>query len=358
VMHFLNREIWKHGGVMLQCEDEIAGVGACVGASFAGKKALTATSGPGMSLKTEMIGLATIAELPLVVLNVQRGGPSTGIPTKSEQSDLYQAAFSAHGDAARPVLAPMDVADTFPITVEAFNIAERYQTPVIILSDQEIAQRKEAIDRPVTEGLHIESRREPTGAELQNYVRFRITDSGVSPISHPGMKGGNYLASGIEHTESGAPTATGSIHAKMNDKRLRKLNPLKGRSDLFVVKGPANAPLALIAWGSTSGIVLEALDLAQKSGLQVKALVPRLLYPVAEEVYADFLASVKRGLVVEQSHLGQLYRLIRMFVDVPKGLKSFAKSGSNPFSPVEIVERLRAQARAILEDGQHVNQAE
>ena len=149
---------------MLQCEDEIAGVGACVGASFAGKKALTATSGPGMSLKTEMIGLATIAELPLVVVNVQRGGPSTGIPTKSEQSDLYQAVFSAHGDAARPVLAPMNVADTFPVTVEAFNIAERYQTPVIILSDQEIAQRKEAIDRPVTEGLarRVAPRRRPT----------------------------------------------------------------------------------------------------------------------------------------------------------------------------------------------------
>jgi 2-oxoglutarate/2-oxoacid ferredoxin oxidoreductase subunit alpha len=358
VMHFLNREIWKYGGVMLQCEDEIAGVGACVGASFAGKKALTATSGPGMSLKTEMIGLATIAELPLVVVNVQRGGPSTGIPTKSEQSDLFQAAFSAHGDAPRPVLAPIHVADTFPVTVEAFNIAERYQTPVIILSDQEIAQRKEAIDRPVTEGLHIESRRVPTAAELEKYVRFRITESGVSPISHPGMKGGNYLASGIEHTEAGAPTATGSIHAKMNEKRLRKLTPLKGRSDLFVTQGPANAPLALVSWGSTSGIVLEALELALQSGLQVKALIPRLLFPVAEEVYRDFLASVKRGLVVEQSHQGQLYRLIRMYVDVPPGLKSFAKSGSNPFSPAEIVERLRAQSRAILEERQHVSQAE
>jgi 2-oxoglutarate ferredoxin oxidoreductase subunit alpha len=358
VMQFLNREIWKYGGVMLQCEDEIAGVGACVGASFAGKKVLTATSGPGMSLKTEMLGLATIAELPLVALNVQRGGPSTGIPTKSEQSDLYQAVFSAHGDAPRPVLAPMNVADTFPVTVEAFNIAERYQTPVIILSDQEIAQRKEAIEKPVTEGLRIESRRAPTNAELENYVRFRITESGVSPISHPGTKGGNYLASGIEHTESGAPTASGSIHSKMNEKRLRKLTPLKRREDLFVLRGPANAPLGLIAWGSTSGVALEALELAERSGLHVKALIPRLLFPVAEEVYRDFLASVARGLVVEQSHQGQLYRVIRMFVDVPTGLESFAKSGSNPFSPAEIVERLRAQARAMLEERQPVSQAE
>jgi 2-oxoglutarate ferredoxin oxidoreductase subunit alpha len=358
VMQFLNREIWKYGGTMLQCEDEIAGVGACVGASFAGKKALTATSGPGMSLKTEMIGLATISELPLVVVNVQRGGPSTGIPTKSEQSDLFQAAFSAHGDAPRPVLSPMDVADTFPVTVEAFNIAERYQTPVIILSEQEIAQRKEAIDRPVTEGVVIEERRKPNEHELEHYVRFRLTESGVSPISHPGMPGGNYLASGIEHTESGAPTATGSIHATMNEKRLRKLTPLKSRADLFVKAGPANAPLGVIAWGSLSGLALEALELAGRAGLQVKVLVPRLLYPVAEEVYREFFASVKRGLVIEQSHQGQLHRIIRMYVDVPKGLESFARSGSNPISPAEIVERLRQQARAILEERQPVSQAE
>mgnify|MGYP003586662509 FL=1 len=358
IMHFLNREIWKYGGVMLQCEDEMAGIGACVGASFAGKKALTATSGPGMSLKTEILGLASIAELPLVVVNVQRGGPSTGIPTKSEQSDLFQAAFSAHGDAVRPVLAPTDVADTFPITVEAFNIAERYQTPVIILSDQEIAQRKEAIERPATEGLRIESRRTPSPAELEHYVRFRLTESGVSPISHPGMQGGNYLASGIEHTESGAPTATGSVHAKMNEKRLRKLTPLKSRDDLFVSYGPANAPLALVAWGSVSGIAREALELADAAGLKVKLLVPRLLYPVAEEVYRDFFASVQGGFVVEQSHQGQLYRVIRMFVDVPRGVEPFARSGSNPFAPGDIVERLRAKARSILEERETVNQAE
>jgi len=357
VMQFLNREIWKYGGTMLQCEDEIAGVGACVGASFAGKKALTATSGPGMSLKTEMIGLATIAELPLVLVNVQRGGPSTGIPTKSEQSDLFQAAFSAHGDAPRPVLAPMDVADTFPVTVEAFNIAERYQTPVIILSEQEIAQRKEAINRPVTEGVVVEERRKPTEHELEHYVRFRLTDSGISPISHPGMPGGNYLASGIEHTETGAPTATGSIHAKMNEKRMRKLTPLKSRADLFVKAGPSSAPLGIIAWGSLSGLALEALELAGQAGLQVKVLVPRLLYPVAEEVYREFFSSLKRGLVIEQSHQGQLHRIIRMYVDVPKGLESFARSGSNPISPAEIVERLRRQARAILEERQPVSQA-
>jgi 2-oxoglutarate ferredoxin oxidoreductase subunit alpha len=359
VMHLLNREIWKYGGTMLQCEDEIAGIGTCVGASFAGKKALTATSGPGMSLKTEILGLATIAELPLVVINVQRGGPSTGIPTKSEQSDLYQAAFSAHGDAVRPVLAPTNVADSFGITVEAFNIAEHYQTPVIILSDQEIAQRKEAIDRPDTSRLTVVSRRQPAGRELENYVRFRITESGVSPISHPGMKGGNYLASGIEHTETGAPTASGAVHAKMNEKRIRKLNPLKSRADLFQVVGPEDAPLGLVTWGSLTGVALEALSLATAEGLDVKVLVPKLLYPVAEEVYRDFFASIKRGLVVEQSHQGQLYRVVRMFVDVPHGVESFARSGSNPIGPVEVLDRLRVQARSLAADrGPVVSQAE
>ena len=146
IMQFLDREIWKYGGTVLQAEDEIAGIGAVVGASFAGKKAMTATSGPGMSLKTEMLGLASIAELPLVCVNVQRGGPSTGMPTKAEQSDLFQAAFSAHGDCLRPVLAPTSVGDMFGMTVEAFNLAEHYQTPVIILSDQEISQRKEIVE--------------------------------------------------------------------------------------------------------------------------------------------------------------------------------------------------------------------
>jgi 2-oxoglutarate ferredoxin oxidoreductase subunit alpha len=347
IMHFLNREVWKYGGSMLQAEDEIAGIGACVGASFAGKKALTATSGPGMSLKTEMLGLASIAELPLVCVNVQRGGPSTGIPTKSEQSDLFQAIFSAHGDVQRPVLAPIDVEDTFGMTVEAFNIAERYQTPVILLSDQELSQRKEAVNRIDTSRFAVENRQVPGEGELEPYVRFRITESGVSPISHPGLPGGNYLASGIEHTETGAPTANGEIHARMNEKRLRKLQPLKARRDLFLVEGPRDAQIGLVAWGTLAGVALEAMRLSAAEGLRVKVLVPKLLFPVSEQVYQDFFASVKRGLVVEQSHLGQLYRVIRMFVDVPKGVESLARSGSNPLSPEDVVDRIKAQVKAM-----------
>jgi 2-oxoglutarate ferredoxin oxidoreductase subunit alpha len=341
IMHFFGREVWKYGGAMIQAEDEIAGIGAVVGASFAGKKAMTATSGPGMSLKTEMLGLASIAELPLVCVNVQRGGPSTGLPTKSEQADLYQACFSAHGDVVRPVLAPTSVADTFAVTVEAFNVAEQFQTPVIILSDQEIAQRKETVDPIDTRSFTIVERRRPTGAELEKYERFKATDSGISPISHPGMRGGNYLASGIEHNERGAPTASGEVHARMNDKRIHKLDPLKRRKDLFLVEGDPHAPVAVVSWGSVAGTAREALEMARREGIQAKLLVPTLLFPVAEEIYADFFRGVQAGMVVEQSHQGQLYRILRMYVNVPAGVQPLARSGSNPILPTSIVERLR-----------------
>ena len=347
VMQLLTREIWKYGGAVLQAEDEIAGIGSALGASFAGKKAMTATSGPGMSLKTEVLGLASIAELPLVVVNVQRGGPSTGMPTKSEQSDLFQAVFSAHGDVVRPVLAPTTVKDTFDVTVEAFNLAERYQTPVVILSDQDIAQRKEIIEPIDTSRFKIVDRLRPHGAELDGYLRFRETENGISPISHPGMKGGNYLGAGIEHNEKGDPTASGAMHAKMSEKRFQKREPLRRRSDLFHVEGDPQAPLGLVSWGSTAGICREAIRLARAEGLSVKLLVPWLLYPIADNVYRQFFASVKAGLVVEQSHQGQLYRLLRMFIDVPAGVRSFARTGANPFRPLEVALALKEMVLSL-----------
>lgn len=345
IMQHLQRDIWKHGGSLLQAEDEIAGAGAAVGASFAGKKSMTATSGPGFSLKAEMLGLASVTELPLVCVNVQRGGPSTGMPTKREQSDLFAAVFSAHGDTVRPVLAPTSVADTFGVTVEAFNIAEEFQTPVIVLSDQELAQRKEIIAPIDTTQFRIVERREPSANELTDYRRFRLTESGISPLSHPGMPGGNYLAAGIEHDEFGAPTANGEVHARMNDKRLHKFAPLQQRRDLFFTEGEPDATIGLISWGSVAGLALEALRRVRAEGIEIKLLVPKLIYPVAEEVYRDFFATLTRCYVIEQSHQGQLHRLIRMWVDVPAEFNVLAKSGANPITPDEIVAQIRAMAR-------------
>ncbi len=344
IMQYLGREIWKRGGSLLQAEDEIAGVAAAVGASFAGVKSMTATSGPGLSLKTEVLGLASIAELPLVCVDVQRGGPSTGMPTKPEQADLFAAVFSAHGDTVRPVLAPVSVEDVFGMTVEAFNIAEQYQTPVIVLSDQEIAQRKEIVAPIDTSRFKLVDRLEPTAAELENYVRFRFTDSGISPLSHPGMKGGNYLAAGIEHDERGAPTASGEMHARMNDKRLKKMDPLKQRRDLFLVEGDADATVGLISWGSVAGVALEAVESARAAGLKVRLLVPKLLYPVAEENFQEFFPPLRRCLVVEQSHQGQLFRLIRMWTAVPPEFRSLAQSGANPVTPAQVLAEIRQLA--------------
>ena len=345
IMQYLGREIWKHGGSLLQAEDEITGIAAAVGASFAGVKAMTATSGPGLSLKAEVLGLASVVELPLVCVDVQRGGPSTGMPTKPEQADLFAAAFSAHGDTVRPVLAPISVEDAFGVTVEAFNMAEHYQTPVIVLSDQEIAQRKEIVNPIDTSRFRLIERLAPTEKDLEPYVRFRFTESGISPLSRPGMKGGNYLAAGIEHDERGAPTANGEMHARMNDKRLKKLEPLQRRRDLFVVAGDPEAPVGFISWGSVAGVALEALQLAQAENLQVKLLIPKLLYPVAEEIYREFFASLRKCLVIEQSHQGQLYRIIRMWVPVPPEFQSLAKSGANPITPDEVLGAIRKLTR-------------
>jgi 2-oxoglutarate ferredoxin oxidoreductase subunit alpha len=345
ILHYLGREIWKHGGSLLQAEDEIAGIAAAVGASFAGVKAMTATSGPGFSLMAEVLGLASVAELPLVCVNVQRGGPSTGMPTKREQADLFAAAFSAHGDTVRPVLAPISVEDTFGVTVEAFNMAEHYQTPVIVLSDQEIAHRKEIVNPIDTSRFRLIERLAPTEQDLESYVRFRFTESGISPLSRPGMKGGNYLAAGIEHDERGAPTANGEMHARMNDKRLKKLEPLQRRRDLFAVAGDPAATVGLISWGSVAGVAMEALQLAQAENLKVKLLIPKLLYPVAEEIYREFFASLHKCLVIEQSHQGQLHRIIRMWVPVPPEFLSLAKSGSNPITPDEVLGAIRKLAR-------------
>lgn len=348
IMQYLQKDIWKHGGSLLQAEDEIAGIAAVVGASFAGKKAMTATSGPGFSLKSEVIGLASIAELPLVCVNVQRGGPSTGLPTKTEQADLFAAVFSAHGDTVRPVLAPIGVSDVFGVTVEAFNIAEAYQTPVIVLSDQEIAQRKDVMDPVDTTPFKLIERLRPTPEELAGgYNRFKITDSGVSPLSHPGMPGASYLAAGIEHNEHGDPTSSGEMHERMNNKRLNKLNPLKTRDDLFILEGDVDAPLGVISWGGMAGAALEAVRTARAQGLPVKLLIPKLLYPIAESVYRDFFASLQRCVVVEQSHQGQLHRLIRMWVDVPRDFTSLARSGANPIPPAAIVQRIRVMAESL-----------
>ena len=346
IMHFMSRELGLHDGVMLQAEDEIASIGAALGASFAGKKAMTATSGPGLDLQTEMLGLASIAELPLVLINVQRGGPSTGLPTQTEQSDLFQAVFGGHGDIARPVLAPWNAANSFLTSIEAFNIAETLQTPVILLSDQQLAQRKETFVPPDLAGIRIHTRRSADDCSSgdgssDSYRRYELTPDGVSPFSVPGTSACAYQTGGLEHDEKSNLSTSGANHERMNRKRFEKLSPLQEREDLFDIEGPSDAPLGLIAWGSRAGAALEAARLAREEGLPVKTLVPRLLYPVVEKVYRSFFSSLRAGFVIEQSYQGQLFRLLRMYLDLPPGLQSLKRSGGEPIAVNEILEKLR-----------------
>lgn len=341
ILEWMARELPKFGGTCVQAEDEIAAIGMLVGVSFAGGKPMSSTAGPGFSLMTEALGLASTAELPMVVVNCQRTGPSTGIPTKPEQADLYQAMFSAHGDAPRVVMAPIDVPDCFRVAVEAFNIAEAYQTPVIVLSDQLIAQRKVSIDRIDPKQFPVVERSKPTPRDLERYERFKITADGVSPMAIPGMRGGAYVAAGIEHDELGDPTSSGDVHERMNEKRIHKLEPLREREDLVLRFGREDARVGVLSWGSTVSVLREVLDVLAEKDKHFKILAPSVLYPLPAAMIQRFVDSVDRLLVIEMNHLGQFYRYLRMHVDLPKAkVKAYHRSGGRVFDVREVMEQV------------------
>ncbi len=345
VMQWLTEHLPKVGGRVIQAEDEIAAMGVVCGASFAGAKAMTTTSGPGLSLKTELIGMASIAELPCVIIDVQRGGPSTGIPTKGEQSDLNAAIYSAHGDAPRPVISPYNVTSAIESVFTAFELAETYQTPVIILSDGFIGQGKQVCDLPDLSDKKrypISYRRVPTDEELkQGYVRFKLTESGISPMSTVGMEGGNYLASGITHDEVGKPNSDAGVHHVMNRKRIEKLQPIRKRSDLVLTFGDADAKEAVLTWGYSTGAVREAVDKLRGEGKKLKLIVPILLAPMPTEALAKALAGVERLAVVELNYQGQMHRYLRTELDLPKKVFPINRSGGAVWQPDEVVVRLK-----------------
>ena len=353
VMQWLTIHLPRFGGRVVQAEDEISAMGMVCGASFAGARAMTTTSGPGLSLKTELIGMASMAELPCVIVDVQRGGPSTGLPTKGEQSDLYQALFSAHGDAPRPVLAPYDARTAIDLMFEAFKLAETYQTPVIVLSDGFLAQAKQACDMPDLSDrkrFPVVYRRVPTQAELDaGYKRFAFTQDHISPMAIPGTKGGNYLASGIEHDEVGRPFSDAPLHQAMNAKRIEKLEPIRKRSDLTITLGDANAKDACIAWGYSVGAAKEALDILRAEGHKVKLMVPLLLAPLPREAFTAFLKGVERLAIIELNYQGQLAHYLRMELDLPRGTVQVNRSGGAVWQPEELVAKLR--------DALHINKA-
>jgi 2-oxoglutarate ferredoxin oxidoreductase subunit alpha len=341
VLHFLAEWMPRAGGSVIQTEDELAAIGAVIGASFAGAKAMTATSGPGLSLMTEMLGLSAMAEVPVVIVDVQRGGPSTGNPTKTEQADLWQCLYGTHGDAPRVVLACSDVEDSFHATVDAFNIAEEYQLPVIVLSDQSVGQRKEAV--PASAFRHeVRGRLLPDAGELESYERYRDTATGVSPMSLPGMKNGMYQTNGLEHDEAGRPTSLYLAHEKMNAKRYRKLWPIRDRYRSFRRFGPAPARVGVVCWGSSRGAVQEAVAAANARGEAVAAFVPQILYPFPKQDFEDFLAQVDQLLVVELSYTAQFYKYLRTFLTLPEGrTRVFKRSGGKDLTVSEVAGEIQ-----------------
>ncbi len=344
ILQFLAREMPKFGGVVIQAEDEISAMGMVIGASFGGKKAMTATSGPGMSLKIEGIGLACLAEIPCVIVDVQRAGPSTGIPTKTEQADLQQAIYGTHGDAPRVVIAPADVEDCFDVTVEAFYISEKYQIPVVILSDQFLGQRIESVSRDsllsVSGFTAVTKRRKPHRDELEDYKRFKITPSGVSPMTWPGIPGGQYSTAGIVHDERGDPSTVMEVHWAMCEKRARKFDEISKELQFIRHYGPPDAEVGIIGWGSTKGVIKESVLRANAEGYKVQAIVPQIIYPIPEARLKEFLKPIKKLLVAEVSYSGQFYRYLRSFLDLPEETYSLARPGGTPLDMVEVYGKL------------------
>lgn len=341
ILHFLAEWMPRAGGSVVQTEDELAAIGAVIGASFAGVKAMTATSGPGLSLMTEMLGLSAMAEVPTVIIDVQRGGPSTGNPTKSEQADLWQCLYGTHGDAPRVVLACSDVEDCFHATVDAFNIAEEFQLPVLVLSDQAVGQRKETLSAS-TLRHEVRDRLEPAGEELADYERYCDTPNGVSPMSLPGTKGGMYQTNGLEHDEAGRPSSLYLAHEKMNAKRYRKLWPIRDRYHAFRRYGPEEADVGVLCWGSSKGAVQEAVLAAGARGERVAAFVPQILYPFPKRDFEEFLSHVREILVVELSYTAQFYKYLRTFLTLPKGRTHvFKRSGGRDLTVAEVTREIR-----------------
>ena len=334
---WLARHLPKANGVVVQAEDEIASIGQIIGASYGGVKAMTATSGPGLDLMVELLGFASMAEIPIVIADVQRGGPSTGLPTKSEQSDLFLAARGGHGDFPRIVLAASDVEDCFYLAIEAFNLAEKYQLPVILLSDGTLAFRTEKIKRPDLSRIHIINREIFSGDG--EYKRYEITPTGVSPMALPGDRGHQYIATGLEHSESSAPKYSPDYHSKMTEKRFKKIAHVEDDLPAPQVEGNGSAEIGIISWGLTQCAVKEAMRSLKKEGISVRAIYPKLLYPVPVKAIRNFASTVKKILIPEVNYQGQFAELVKAHTGLdPVRLNIY---GGLPFTSGQIIEKVK-----------------
>jgi 2-oxoglutarate ferredoxin oxidoreductase subunit alpha len=342
VLEWLAPALPALGGTLVQAEDELASINMAIGASFGGVPALTATAGPGLSLMTEALGLAVAAEVPVVVVDVMRGGPSTGIPAKSEQSDVNLALNGLHGDAPRIVIAPNSVGDCLAATQWAVHLAESLQSPAIVLSDQFLGQARAVIDRPADAGFVGERKLSAPG--VNGYKRYAVTESGISPMAIPGTRGKAYTAEGLEHNEGGIPSSQSRDHLAQLAKRDRKLRSHDYGRHWADVDGEGS--IAVVTFGSCTGPAREALARAAAEGIQARLVSMRLLAPAQPAALARALAGVKRMLVVEQNHGAQFYRYLRAEFDLPGEVVSFPRPGPLPIRPDDIYRQLTRWGRA------------
>ena len=355
VMEILRGELPKYGGIFVQAEDELGAVSMALGFSYSGYLAVTGSAGPGISLKTEAIGWASMAEMPLVIINVQRGGPSTGLPTNVEQSDLHQAIYGGHGDSPRVVLAAKTVEDCFYTAIEAAQIARKYSTPVFILSDTSLATRIEAFDEPELPKLMIDPK--PDLSPRDTFKPYPI--DAITQHIAPGtpIRDGKYpLMSGLEHDEMGHPTGSPKLHMAMTAKRRNKLRKLAEELPVPEIFGDQEGTL-LVGWGSTYGPIHDAVKLGREHGEKIGAIHFRHLHPLPNGI-EKILAKFKRVVVVEMNDqgvygFGQFALILRARYCEPK-IESVTKTDGLTFRVKEILEGVfkgRTFARNIPRGG-------
>jgi 2-oxoglutarate ferredoxin oxidoreductase subunit alpha len=345
ILHWLVRYGPRHGMVVKQAEDEIAVMNMTVGAGHVGVRSMCGTSGGGFALMTEAIGLAGMTETPVVIISAQRGGPSTGLPTKSEQADLNQMFGASQGEYPRAIFAPVDVVDCYYSVVEAFNIAEKYQCPVTIASDLLLSEHRETADPeaysfevPIDRGELI------TNGAPESYKRYRITESGVSPRVVPGHEGTAYVAPSDEHDEQGILISdeytNPAMRKAMMEKRMRKMDGMLRDLPAPELWGPAEADVTLVGWGSTQGVIREAISQLSDEGITANNLQIKYLVPFHAAEVEAILQGAKCKIAVEQNFTAQLARHIRAETGVKMDEKILKYDGE-PLEPHHIVERVK-----------------
>jgi 2-oxoglutarate ferredoxin oxidoreductase subunit alpha len=345
IVEYIASKADEFGIVVIQPEDEIAAINMAIGASYAGVRAMTATSGGGFCLMVEGLGLAGMTETPIVVVNAQRPGPAIGLPTRTEQGDLQFILHAAHGDFPRAVLAPTSVEDCFWSTVKAFNLAEKYQLPVIILTDQYLASSYTTVNKfdlsntVIDRGLLYSQ--DKTG-ELE-YKRHKITKSGISPRAFPGKRGTLVITDSDEHDEEGHPIEDADLRTQMVQKRMRKDFSLKNDITPPQLYGAKRADTTLIGWGSTFGAIREAVDILHKEKVSTNMLYFNELWPFPVEEVTDILTKARYSYIIENNATGQLARLIEMETG-KKPSSSILKYDGRPFTPAYIAQEVRKES--------------